>query len=54
MTTSLGRPVSVKETAACRAKRANRLLAAPGTAFCSATTRGTRSRIAATPHGTLA
>ena len=51
VTTARGRSVPGKETAAARAKRATRRLAAPGTAFCSATTIGMRKSTAARRTG---
>ena len=49
-----GRGVPANETAQTRANRPRRRLAAPGTAFCSATRSGTRRATAASPQGMLA
>ena len=54
VTTACGSGVPSKLTALALAKRASRRLAAPGTAFCSATTSGTRRTTAASATATLA
>ncbi|MND08954.1 hypothetical protein D3C83_319300 [compost metagenome] len=54
VTTARGSGVPSKLTALAFANRARRRLAAPGTAFCSATTSGTRRTTAASPTATLA
>ena len=54
VTTARGSGVSGNDTAQALANRATRRLAAPGAAFCSATTIGTRRITAARAHGTLA
>ena len=46
--------MSGKEVAQALANRPSKRFAAPGTAFCSTTTRGIRNRTAASPQGTLA
>ncbi len=54
VSTARGRGVPSNDTAEARATRAAQRLAAPGTAFCSATTIGTRSRAAASTQPALA
>ena len=54
VTTARGSGVSGNETAHALANRPAKRLAAPGRAFCSATTIGTRRTTAARVHGTLA
>ena len=54
VTTARGRGVSGNDTAHALAHRPTSRLAAPGAAFCSATTIGTRRITAARAHGTLA
>ena len=54
VTTARGRGVPSNDTALARAKRAVSRLTAPGTAFCSATTKGTRRSTAAAAAGRAA
>jgi hypothetical protein len=54
VTTARGRGVPGNDTAHALANRPTSRLAAPGVAFCSATTTGMRRSTAARAHGTLA